>query len=160
MLIHATLYTPAVSTSTLRSNSSLDIDVDEVSTAGGMKELAQSYAAGGERALNKAVEKLHNGYCDLGPDRMVVKVVQLKPEGANRRVDIVAKFPDFSPLLSVYAEPPQYVYVYIQLELDEHGTGKGTLTPKTRIAFNPQGQMTLGTRASQPFQLTMVQEIQ
>lgn len=159
MFIHATLFTPRVSTSTLRSDSRLEIVVDEVSTDEGMKELAQAYATGGERALNKAMDKLHKGYCDLGPYRMVAKVVQSKADGVNRRIDILAKFPDFSPVLDVFAEPPQYTYVYIRLELDEHGTGKGSLTPKMRVTFNSQGQMTLGTRASQPFELTMAQEI-
>ena len=154
VLYHATLYSPF-----LNSPWPLEIVVEEVSSDEELKELAQAYATGGERALTKAMDKLHKGYCDLGPNRMVASIVQSKPDGANRRVDVLAKFPSQSRIMQYFAELPDYPYIYIQIKLDEHGIGKGTLTPKTRVTFNPQGQVTLGTRASEPFQLTLAQQV-
>jgi len=153
-LYRATLFSP-----TLSSTWALEIVVDEVSTDEGIKELAQAYASGGERALNKAMNKLHRGYCDLGPNKMEVKLVQSKRDGVNRRIGILATFPVLSPILQTFADLPEYPYVYIQLQLDEQGVGKGSLTPKARIAFNPQGQVTLETRASEPFELRLVKEM-
>jgi hypothetical protein len=152
---------PTVYQSTFRcpqmtSAGPLEIAIDEVSTDEETQGFAQIYATGGERALDKAMDRLHKGYVDMGPVRMPIMFARSKSDGLNRRIDILARFPLATPLSNIFTETSGYTYVHIQLEVDERGIGRGSLTPKTRIAFNPQGQMTLASHAPEPCALAMV----
>ena len=137
----------------------LEIAIDEVSTDEETQGFAQIYATGGERALDKAMDRLHKGYADMGSYRMPIMFVRSKSDEPKRWIDILAKFPLMTPLSDMFTETSGYTYVHIQLEVDERGIGRGSLTPKTRIAFNPQGQMTLAAHAPEPCPLTMVHAV-
>lgn len=124
-----------------------------------MQALAQTYAVAGARALDKAVNKLNKGRVDMGPWQMPIVFARAKSDGLNQRIDILEKFPLMTPLSNFFVETEEYSYVHIQLDLNEHGVGKGSLTPKCRPAFSPQGQMTLATRAQGPINIVLVHAV-
>jgi hypothetical protein len=154
-----TVYQAMLRSPQLKGAWPLEITIDELSTGEEIQGLAQTYATGGERALDKAMDRLRKGYADLGSYRMPIMFVRSTSDGPNRRIDILAKFPLLTPLSNIFADMSGYAYVYMQLQVDGRGIGRGSLTPKTRIAFNPQGQMTLATHASEPSALTLVHEV-
>jgi len=105
------------------------------------------------------MDKLHKGYFDIAGNKIPLMVVQSKSDGVNQRIGMLAKFPRLSYFFRFFGELPDYLYFYVQLEVPEHGVGKGSLSPKMRLTFNAQGQMTLATRASEAFEVTLVRAV-
>jgi hypothetical protein len=152
-------YQATLVSSSLPSPWQVELVIDRVSTDEELQEFAQTYTTGGQRALEKAMDKLDKGYVDLGGNlgfRMRILVVQLRAEGVRRRIGILTERPPFSPLSQLLGGPPEYPHVCIGLEVDEHGNGKGNLIPQTRVTFNAQGQMVLQSRSPEHFELTLV----
>jgi len=149
-------YEAMLSSSSLPRPWLLDLVIEELSTDDEMRDLAQAYAKGGERALDKAMENLNRGYCDLGVTRLPIMVARSSLVEGGRRIDVVLRWNTLHPLSRALGGSPEYPYVYLKIQVDEHGKGKGSLTSQSWVRFNGQGQIVVQTNSTQHFDLTMV----
>jgi len=112
-----------------------------------MQGLAQTFARRGTEGLEDALRKHRLGYFQLGNSGTsdLVLVMVTSTEGV-RRLGMLGVAPNRFLLGSSQAPGSSFQYVefpwtFIQIEVDEHGNGKGSVTPLAKMVFNQQGKM-------------------
>jgi hypothetical protein len=143
-----------------QSNSTLSLTIERYSTDEEMKELAQAFTTGGEKALAKALGRMNKGHFRMGDgETKQLLVIQSSSAGAVRRLSMLGYAPTvFSGQLGgqVSIGHRGYDYTYIQLEVDDEGKGTGLLVPFGSVAFGEQGQIVVKPMARQTARLVNV----
>jgi len=138
-------------------NSRLAIAIEEFTSDQELQDLAQTFLSRGKRALEDAMGKFKKGHLDVpGGEGMPIEILESEGAGAVRNLTILAE----RGLNNRWGVSQQlaadYPYIFVQLEVNEQGNGKGTLIRFAKLAFNPQGRMVIENWGRQRFQLINV----
>ncbi len=140
----------------------VSVTIEDFSTDEEMQELAQTFAHGGRDALEDALHKIRKGFLRMGGGGMVTTPIMMAlsapADDGGRRLQIVALQPShFSPLEgSQISASTRYPYCVVNLNVDEHGNGKGTMLTMVDLVFKQQGHMGVKRFGHPSFQLLNV----
>ncbi len=124
------------------SDNSVTVAIQEFSTDEEVQALSRSFAAGGQDAVEKALDKTKKGYFRIDDAQtMPLLIVQSWPEGAGRRLHLVGRAPTSFGMQNISIGHRGSPYTCIQLEVNWQGNGKGMLLPYANLEFNQQGEI-------------------
>jgi hypothetical protein len=147
----------AVMSPSLSANDRVSVAIREFSSDQELKELAQTFAKGGEGALQKALGKINKGRFRIGDEgTMPLLIITSEQAGPLRRLNLIGKAPSI-PVQgfagSISTQHQGFPYTFIQLEVDERGNGRGALILYVNLTFNSQGRMAIKPMDRQGVQL-------
>jgi hypothetical protein len=126
------------------SENRLKIAIEEYSTKEEMENLASAYAGGGDKALKKAIQNVKKGYFNYGGSNTEpLYIVETASKGSTRSLFLVGLAPLFFARYNAAtsAEDRPFPYSYIELDVDEHGKGHGTMFPRANLALDEKGNL-------------------
>lgn len=146
----------------ITSNNRVSMTIWEFSSDQEMQALAQTFAQGGGKALEKALDEINKGRFRIGDERtMSLFIVTSSQEGETRKLNLIGKAPSiFVPGYggSGTTEHRGFPYTFIQLQLDGRGHGTGVLVLYADLTFDAQGRISLKAMERRTFRLDNVRK--
>jgi hypothetical protein len=141
------------------------VEIGEFCTDEEVRDLAQTYRDGGDKALEKALYKSKRGYFRIGqgPQMDIVyvtssKVLKNPPDapGPSRILGILGRVPtSFRDKLGQNYEAPQvpHTFTYVELRVDDQGNGTGMIILYAMVGFDAQNRPVIKPLAKHTYQL-------